>query len=120
MSTLSLQHPKPLASHLQVAFEVDGVRAVVHLVGAIDLVTEEHLRRALHRMVASSNDHEVLVDFQELTFISAAGIGIIADLAEVLSRHGRRLEVQNPSPFVVKILHLLDLAALLPGLSVQA
>jgi anti-anti-sigma factor len=83
--------------------------ATLHLAGELDIATAPQLREAL-----TDVDGSLVVDLGRLTFIDAIGI-------EELARVARRstLEIRGASPFVRRVLTLVDLEHLISPASVR-
>ncbi|MCE5228366.1 STAS domain-containing protein [bacterium] len=81
---------------------IDEVRVCgfldAHTVNAFDARLQEELDRDVNRF---------LLDFEELTYISSAGIGSLMVLLQQVRRNGGELVILNPQPKVYSVLDLL-------------
>ena len=88
--------------------------ATVVLDGEIDIATAPAIRRV--RMAAISGGNAPLaVDMSGVTFIGAAGIGVLVDAANRAREAGGSLSLLAPSPQVRWLLGVLHLDAILPA-----
>ncbi len=88
--------------------QLDGT-ATVHVAGELDIATAPRLREALTHVHGS-----LVFDLAQLTFIDAIGI-------EELARSARDdpLEIRAASPFVRRVLQLVDLEHVIPPETVR-
>lgn len=97
---------KPFAIEVIDAPSAAGTIAEVHVSGFLDAHTvatfdgrmEEQLGRDVSR---------ILLDFEELSYISSAGIGSLMVLLQQVRRKGGELVILNPQPKVYAVLDLL-------------
>lgn len=98
--SLSLGRPAP------------GVRAL-RAVGEIDMLTTPRLVAAL-QLLLSAHPHTVVVDFTGLTFLSAAGLGTLAETAVAGHDHGIVLRLVAHGPAVLRPVQLTRLDEHIP------
>jgi anti-sigma B factor antagonist len=87
---------------------------VVVLDGEIDIATAPAIRRLLMAAI-SGRDAYVAVDMSGVTFIGAAGIGVLVAAANQAWEAGGSLSLLAPSPQVRWLLDVLHLDGILPA-----
>jgi anti-sigma B factor antagonist len=92
----------------------DPPSATVVLDGEIDIATAPAIRRILLAAV-SGGDVDLAVDMSGVTFIGAAGIGVLVAAANRAREAGGGLSLLAPSPQVRRLLDVLHLDAILPA-----
>ena len=88
--------------------------ASVVLDGEIDIATAPAIRRFLLAAISGGNVH-LAVDMSGITFIDAAGIGVLVAAANRARRAGGGLSQLAPSRQVRRVLDVLHLDAILPA-----
>lgn len=88
--------------------------ATVVLDGEIDIATAPAIRRVLMAAISGGNAH-LAVDMSGVTFLGAAGIGVLVDAASRAREAGGSLSLLAPSPQVRWLLDVLRLDAILPA-----
>jgi anti-sigma B factor antagonist len=92
----------------------DPPSATVVLDGEIDIATAPAIRRLLLAAISGGDVH-LAVDVSGVTFIGAAGIGVLVAAANRAQGAGGGLSLLAPSPQVRWLLDVLHLDAILPG-----
>jgi len=92
----------------------DPPSATVVLGGEIDIVTAPAIRRFLMAAISGGDVH-VAVDMSGVTFLGAAGIGVLVAAANRAREAGGSLSLLAPSPRVRWLLDVLRLDAVLPA-----
>jgi anti-sigma B factor antagonist len=92
----------------------DPPSATVVLGGEIDIVTAPAIRRVLMAAIGGGDVH-VAVDMSGVTFLGAAGIGVLVAAANRAREAGGSLSLLAPSPRVRWLLDVLRLEAVLPA-----
>lgn len=92
----------------------DPPSATVVLDGEIDIATAPAIRRLLMAAI-SGRDVRLTVDMSGVTFIGAAGIGVLVAAANRAREAGGRLSLLAPSPQVQRLLDILHLDRILPA-----
>jgi anti-anti-sigma factor len=83
---------------------------VVHVTGEIDLCTAPTLSTCLATQLENSNRHPVLViNLADVSFMSCAGLRVLADTQRKATAHGTVLRLANCSPAVLRLLELPSL-----------
>jgi anti-sigma B factor antagonist len=88
--------------------------ATVVLDGEIDIATAPAIRRCLMAAI-SGGDARLAVDMSGVTFIGAAGIGVLVAAANRAREAGGSLSLLAPSPQVRWLLDVLHLDGILPA-----
>ena len=92
----------------------DPPSATVVLDGAIDISTCPAIRRFLMEAISGGDAH-LAVDMSGVTFIGAAGIGVLVAAANRARQAGGGLSLLAPSRQVRWLLDVLHLDAILPA-----
>lgn len=91
----------------------DPLSATVVLDGEIDIATAPAIRRFLMAAITGGDVH-LAVDMSGVTFIGAAGIGVLVAAANRAREGGGSLSLLAPSPQVQLLLDVFHLDAILP------
>jgi anti-anti-sigma factor len=90
----------------------DGI-PVARLIGEVDLVRAPGIRIALLRAV-TNQDHGLIIDLRDTTYLDSAGVNVIFEVAERLSGRQQRLAAVVPDRAIVeRVLALVDLRSIL-------
>jgi anti-anti-sigma factor len=92
----------------------DPPSATVVLDGEIDIATAPAIRRILLAAISGGNVH-LAVNMSGVTFIDAAGIGVLVAAANRARQAGGGLSLLAPSRQVRRLLDVLHLDAILPA-----
>ena len=92
----------------------DPPSATVVLDGEIDIATAPAIRRILLAAISGGNVH-LAVNMSGVTFIDAAGIGVLVAAANRARQAGGGLSLLAPSRQVRWVLDVLHLDAILPA-----
>jgi anti-sigma B factor antagonist len=92
----------------------DPPSVTVVLDGEIDIATAPAIRRFLMAAI-SGGDVDLAVDMSGVTFIGAAGIGVLVAAANRTREAGGGLLLLAPSPQVRRLLGILHLEKFLPA-----
>jgi anti-sigma B factor antagonist len=92
----------------------DPPSATVVLDGEIDIATCPAIRRLLMAAISGGSVH-LAVDMSGVTFIGAAGIGVLVAAANRAREAGGGVSLLAPSPQVRWLLDVLHLDAILPA-----
>jgi anti-sigma B factor antagonist len=88
--------------------------ATVVLGGEIDIATVPAIRRLLLAAISGGNAH-LAVDMSGVTFLGAAGIGVLVGAANRAREVGGSLSLLAPSRQVRRVLGILPLDAVVPA-----
>jgi anti-anti-sigma factor len=88
---------------------VDGDLAVVHLVGEVDICTVGQLRTLVDEAIAIGAPR-VVVSLDEVRFLDAGGLAVLATAAERLRAAGGELAVRGASPAIYRLFELTGLS----------
>ena len=92
----------------------DPPSATVVLDGEIDIATAPAIRRLLMAAISGGDVH-LAVDMSGVTFLGAAGIGVLVDAANRAREAGGGLSLLAPSRQVRRLLDVLHLDGILPA-----
>ena len=92
----------------------DPPSVTVVLDGEIDIATAPAIRRLLMAAISGGDIH-LAVDMSGVTFIGAAGIGVLVAAANRAREAGGSLSLLAPSPQMLLLLDVLHLDAILPA-----
>jgi anti-anti-sigma factor len=96
-----------------VEVESSATEIVVRLRGELDAMTVHILSDQLPAAIVRHDERPVAFDFAELQFIDASGLGILVNANTSLGLDGRRLEIRNPSKFVMRLFGITGLDRIL-------
>jgi anti-anti-sigma factor len=89
---------------------IDAKGSVLRLHGEIDLATAPQLADALREALCAPGDRLVL-DFADVTFIDAFGLGVLVQTQSRLHGNGNRsITVRSSSPRIHRLFEIMDLA----------
>ena len=90
----------------------DGI-PVARLVGEVDLMRAPGIRVGLLRAV-TNQDHGLVLDLRDTTYLDSAGVNVIFELAERLSARQQRLAAVVPDRAIIeRVLTLVNLRSIL-------
>ncbi len=95
---------------LSIGVERHGHRMFVRLRGELDVATAPAFADAL-----SQANSEIVVDFADLTFVDATGLGLLAHASERAEQNGDHLIVVNATPWAQRLFQISGLDHLLAG-----
>ena len=95
---------------LSIAVERHEHRMLIRLRGELDLATAPAFADAL-----SQANSEIVVDFADLTFLDASGLGVLAEASERAQDDGDNLIVINARPLAQRVFEIAGLDHLLAG-----
>lgn len=98
----------PAAAPLQIVVSHEGRKCVVRLGGELDVATAGRLRGAL-QLVCTGEHDLVVIDLDELRFLSLAGLHVLADAQRTLQAAGRQLVLRNPNALTRRVLAITGL-----------
>ena len=93
---------------MQLVVARDGARAVVRLAGRLDGEGADHLSAALDDFLREGI-RSVVLDMQEVTYLSSPGTQVLAGRYENFSELRGELRVANPSPVVLDAIRMVGL-----------
>lgn len=88
--------------------EHDGVQ-VVSPKGEIDVFTAEKLKGALHEAESLCDEHDLVVDLSEVTFLDSTGIGVLVGALRRRREQGATLHLVTDQESILKILSITNL-----------
>jgi anti-sigma B factor antagonist len=87
-----------------------GNTATVAVGGEIDIANAAHLRDCLTGCLADGCT-EITLDMEEVTFMGASGLSVLADVTELAESCGGRLILQKTPARIQKVIQIAGLAA---------
>jgi anti-anti-sigma factor len=89
--------------------------AFVQLSGELDLATMDRARgRVLNTMASEPHPERVVIDLQEVRFLSVSGIGMLLDVAAALAERGIRTQLVVTSSLMRRALRISGATQVLP------
>jgi anti-sigma B factor antagonist len=92
-----------------VTVSADGDRSTVTLRGELDMSGVDRAREAIEQ-AESGESTLVVLDLSELDFLDSTGLEVILRAARRAHQEGRRLVVQRPSRYVMRLLEMTAIA----------
>jgi anti-sigma B factor antagonist len=83
--------------------------------GELDIATTGPLRAHFEQVLAQARPARIILDMRGVSFIAAAGIGLLAELRNTAALHGVELLLGDRSPAVTRLLKLVGLAGQYPS-----
>lgn len=93
---------------LSVATSRSGGAVVATAIGEIDQAAADLLRTVMYGLM-DAGEHQVILDLEGVTFLGAAGLGVIADVTRRLGPSDAVLHLRSPSAIVRRLLTITDL-----------
>ncbi len=84
---------------------IDGI-VVLHLKGYLDAHTAPQLENALQNCI-EQKQYKIVINFQHLSYISSAGLGVFMGFVEEVRQNGGDLKFSNMSPKIFRVFDLL-------------
>lgn len=103
-----------LKSGSQVSYEEHGDALVVRVRGEIDHHCAVSVRTGIDDVLATNRPDRVFLDLSEVDFMDSSGLGLIMGRFALVRRYGGKLAVADPSPAVLKMLHLAGMEKTIP------
>lgn len=86
-----------------------GVRAVVRVVGEVDLNNTAQFRRTMETLIEEPDVEVVVADCSGLEFIDSSGLAALLAVHRTVESRSGRFEVQSAPRMLVKMLRLVGL-----------
>ncbi len=90
-------------------------RSFLYLRGEVDAYTAAVLRESLAELIGTGARH-IVVDLRDLSFMSAAGLGVLVGAAKRLRGEDGSLVLRSAQPDVRRLVEITGLASVLPQL----
>ena len=94
---------------MEVKVETIGTTLVVKINGEIDHHTAPELREAMDKELALKNITNIVLDFDEVSFMDSSGIGIIVGRYKQVAARGGKMMIIRVKPQVDKVLEISGL-----------
>jgi anti-sigma B factor antagonist len=98
---------------LRAGVETQFDRAIVNLVGDLDVASAETLGESMAGLVDAGSTR-IVVDVSDLAFCDASGIGALVRVAQRAARHGGWLRIAAARPLMERIIRITGLTRTLP------
>ncbi|MBR5614186.1 MAG: anti-sigma F factor antagonist [Clostridia bacterium] len=98
---------------MDINLETIGTTLVAKLSGEIDHHTAPHIRDAIDREMNIRNIVNLVLDFDNVTFMDSSGIGVIAGRYKEIQARGGKVMIIRVKPQVDKILEISGLKTIL-------
>jgi len=82
--------------------------------GELDIATTGQLRAYVEQALAEPGTGRLILDMRGVSFIAAAGVGLLAELRDTAARREVELLLGDLSPVVTRLLTLVGLAGQYP------
>lgn len=89
-----------------VEFKKEDKLLIFKLTEDVDQHTSEKIRRKMDNEITRYMPRKVLFDFNEVSFMDSAGIGLIIGRYKVAKLFGGEVEIANARPSVKKVLEM--------------
>ncbi len=98
---------------MKIDMESIGTTLIVKLSGEIDHHTSAELKQKVDREIGLRNIVNLVLDFDEVTFMDSSGIGVIAGRYKQIQARGGKTMIIRVKPQVDKILEISGLKKIL-------
>jgi anti-sigma B factor antagonist len=93
---------------------LDGTTTML-VSGELDIATTGQLRARFEQVLTDDKPARIILDMRAVTFIAAAGIGLLSELSDMAARHDSVLLLGEVSPVVTRLLTIVGLAGHYPS-----
>lgn len=91
---------------MAVEIKVTDETVIAYLMGDIDHHKAKEMREKIDEAIYRNNPKELVLDFREVGFMDSSGIGLVMGRYKILKETGGKIEINSPSPSVLKLLML--------------
>lgn len=98
---------------IEISVAPEAAGAVVEIAGSLDTVTAPEAQAALDQAIAGGAS-TLVVDCNELTYVSSAGLRILLVAAKKVQPLGGQVRMCNLSPMVREVFDISGFTAILP------
>ena len=102
-----LLQPPPSFPTLDITLSLEADRATADLTGELDYATAAHLHEVIDQLLLDDHRH-ITLQLSGLEFLSASGIGAIAQGAAACILQGGSLALTGTAPHIRRVLRLTD------------
>lgn len=96
----------------RITYETQGETLVVHIGGEIDHHGAVGVRTEVDEKILCERPLRVLLELSAVDFMDSSGLGLIMGRLSLVKKYGGTLSVLDPSPAVMKIMHLAGMERL--------
>lgn len=97
---------------MKIHYDTDSSQLLVFLDGELDHHRSAVLRAEIDAAVCAHMPETLILNFQDVTFMDSSGIGLIMGRYKLLQPMGAELMIQNPSPYISRVLRLAGMERL--------
>jgi anti-sigma B factor antagonist len=94
--------PNTATGEEQFAIAVDAVQHVIYLRGELDIASAATLREAA-AVLPPNGTEAITLDFAEITFLDASGLGALVQIRAAMAASDRRLVLRNVSARTARV-----------------
>ena len=98
---------------MEVKVETIGTTLVVKMNGEIDHHTAPEIKEKVERELAVKNIVNIVMDFDEVTFMDSSGIGMIVGRYKQIAAHGGKMMLIRVKPQVDRVLEVSGIKKLI-------
>ena len=102
-------------SSLRLASRKSDSTTTVLVSGELDIATTGQLRAYVEHALAEPGTERIVLDMRGISFIAAAGVGLLAELRNTAVQFGSELLLGDVSPVVTRLLTLVGHAGQHPS-----
>ncbi len=95
-----------MALHIEIT-KNDAQTYKVKLAGMLDSDTAEELDRRMVEVWADANTRVIRMEFQELTYISSMGLGILAKFRKAITAKGGEMLIIGAQPQITRVFEIV-------------
>ncbi len=106
-------HSHPISMLTARQRQMPGGVVIVEMRGAVDLATEEMMRRALAGAAGVADLQLLICDMTHVSFVGCAGLNILLEIQATLTPRGAQMRVVAQSPIVVLLFDVTGLGGTL-------
>lgn len=88
-----------------------GELSTLHVRGFLDAHTAPNLEDAIQKLLDEGR-YKIVVNFQELNYISSAGLGVFMGFIEDIRQNGGDIKMSNMTPKIFRVFDLLGFPTL--------
>ena len=100
---------------MELKFKRKNKTLIILIAGEIDHHTSQELRRQTESALEQMGGKNIIVGFQEVTFMDSSGIGVMIGRYKQIQSLGGRIAIACPNEKIEEIIHLSGLSRLLPS-----
>lgn len=99
---------------MNIKFENKDKQLIFEITEEIDHHIAEQIRRKMDNEIERYMPKKIVFDFNQVTFMDSAGIGMLIGRYKVIRRQGGIAELKNVKPSIKKIFEMCGLLKIIP------